>query len=46
MLQKWLSKQQNCSKSDVFTKFHEALKRIELIRAAEEFYKKAFTDIN
>ena len=47
MLQVWLGKQK-CTKREVFDKFYNALITIGLIRAAEEFHKKAFDseDIN
>ena len=45
MLQEWLAKQ-TCTKHEMYLKIYEALKEMELIAAAEVFYKTAIGDIN
>ena len=40
MLQKWLAKQ-TCTKHEMYLQIYQALKEIELIADAKEFYKKA-----
>ena len=40
MLRKWL-KQEQGSKDEIYKKFHEALKGVELVTAAEKFYEIA-----
>ena len=41
VLRGWLDRNTGSKKADVFNKLHDALEKIEMIRAAEEF-KKAF----